>query len=460
MTDARNLREMALEILLEAEKTGAYPNMLLKQTLDKYPYMEKQERAFLTRLVEGTVERRLTLDYYIDAVSRTPVKKMKPVIRSIMRMASYQLLYMDSVPESAACNEAVKLAQKKGFSALKGFVNGVLRNLARQKEAIPLPDGQKEPVRALSIQYSVPEWLTEKLLEIYGKPAVEDMFASFYENEGKITVRVNNSRISTRECRELIEKDGVCVKAAPYVENAFEISGYDSLQALEAFQKGYIQVQDVSSMLVGLAAAPKNGDRVLDICAAPGGKSLHIADILCGSGYVEARDLTEYKIGLIRENIERSGFDNISVKCADACVFDEYLKESADIVIADLPCSGLGVLKKKSDIKYRISQKEINDLVLLQRKILGNAAEYVKPGGTLVYSTCTVTKEENEEQTKWIMENLPLEPVSLEEVISPELMKWSKNNCELQLLPGRDHMDGFFLAKFKKSNCSADENKV
>ena len=204
MTNSLNLREMALEILLEVEKNGAYPNVLLKQTLDKYLYMEKQERAFLTRLVEGTVERKLTLDYYLNSVSKTPVNKMKPVMRCIMRMAAYQIFYMDAVPESAACNEAVKLAQRKGFSTLKGFVNGVLRNLSRQKDEIALPDEAKEPVKAMSVQYSVPEWLVEKVVKDYGMVNAKNMFASLYENVGATTIRVNNSKISTEECAKLL----------------------------------------------------------------------------------------------------------------------------------------------------------------------------------------------------------------------------------------------------------------
>lgn len=450
MTNSLNLREMALEILLEAEKNGAYPNVLLKQTLDKYLYMEKQERAFLTRLVEGTVERKITLEYYLDSVSKTPVKKMKPVIRCIMRMAAYQIFYMDSVPDSAACNEAVKLAQKKGFHTLKGFVNGVLRNLARQKEEILLPDEEKEPLKALSVLYSVPEWLVEKVASDHGMENAKNMFQSLYENIGATTIRVNNSRISTEECRKLLEKEGISVKKAPYVENALEISGYDSLNDIEAFEKGYFQVQDVSSMMVGLAAAPKKGDCVIDVCAAPGGKSIHIADLLCGTGHVEARDLTDYKIGLINENIERCGLKNMTAKKADACIFDETVKGSADIVIADLPCSGLGVLKKKSDIKYRMTPSQIDELVKLQREILKNAADYVKPGGTLIYSTCTVAKEENDGQVDWILENLPLKPVSLNGCIAQEALEHAEREGCLQLLPGREKTDGFFLAKFQK----------
>lgn len=450
MTNSLNLREMALEILLEVEKNGAYPNVLLKQTLDKYLYMEKQERAFLTRLVEGTVERKLTLEYYINNVSKTPVNKMKPVIRCIMRMAAYQIFYMNNVPDSAACNEAVKLAQKKGFHTLKGFVNGVLRNLSRQKDQILFPDEEKEPIRALSVQYSVPEWLVEKMIKDYGMDDAKKMFSSLYENVSATTIRVNNSKISTEECAELLRKENVQVNKAPYVENALEISGYDSLILLESFQKGYFQVQDVSSMLVGLAAAPKENDIVIDVCAAPGGKSIHVADLLKGTGHVEARDLTDYKVSLIEENISRCGFTNISAKKKDACVLEEASQNTADIVIADLPCSGLGVLKKKSDIKYRMSQSQIEELVGLQRNILKNAVTYVKTGGTLIYSTCTVAKEENDLQVDWILEQLPLKLVSLKGCIDDKLLENTNREGCLQILPGREKADGFFLAKFRK----------
>ena len=441
---------MALEILLEVERNGAYPNVLLKQTLDKYLYMEKQERAFLTRLVEGTVERKLTLDYYLNQVSKTPVNKMKPVIRCIMRMAAYQIFYMDAVPDSAACNEAVKLAQKKGFQTLKGFVNGVLRNLSRQKDSMIMPDAVKESVKAFSVQYSVPEWMVEKVIKDYGIENAKNMFASLYENVGATSIRVNNSKISTEECIKLLEKEGVHVEKAFYVENALEISGYDSLAFLESFEKGYFQVQDVSSMLVGLAADPKPGDKIIDICAAPGGKSIHVADLLKGTGHVEARDLTDYKVSLIEENITRCEFENISAKRADALILDEAAKETADIVIADLPCSGLGVLKKKSDIKYRMGQSQIEELAQLQRDILKNAVTYVKSGGTLIYSTCTIAKEENDLQVDWILENLPLQLVSFEGCLCEEVLENTDREGVLQLLPGREKTDGFFLAKFRK----------
>ena len=203
-------------------------------------------------------------------------------------------------------------------------------------------------------------------------------------------------------------------------------------------------------MLVGLAAAPKAGDKVIDVCAAPGGKSIHAADLLKCTGHVEARDLTDYKVGLIQENIYRCGFGNITAKRMDACVLDEASKESADVVIADLPCSGLGVLKKKSDIKYRMTQEQIEELAELQREILKNAVTYVKTGGTLIYSTCTIAKEENDQQVDWILENLPLELVSLRDCIDEQLLESMEREGCLQILPGREKADGFFLAKFRK----------
>ena len=192
------------------------------------------------------------------------------------------------------------------------------------------------------------------------------------------------------------------------------------------------------------------GERVLDLCAAPGGKSIHVADLLNGTGHVESRDLTDYKVGLIEENIFSCGFKNVTAKRTDALILDETVKESADIVIADLPCSGLGVLKKKSDIKYRMTQSQIEELVQFQRAILKNAVTYVKSGGTLIYSTCTIAKEENDLQVDWILENLPLQLVSLEGCVCEELLKECEREGVLQLLPGREKTDGFFLAKFQK----------
>ena len=403
MTDREkvNVRGLALEVLLEVTEQKEYSHLALRGALEKYQYLEKQDRAFLTRLAEGTVERLLELDYIINRFSKVPVHKMKPVIRGILRMSVYQIKYMDRIPDAAVCNEAVKLAGKKGFSSLKGFVNGVLRNISRNLGTVEYPD--------LSVKYSTPEWIVQQWTDEYGEETARKMLESQYE-ERPITVRVNLHRISRESLMERLASEGVRARKVEGIDCALEISGYDYL-----------------------AAAPRRGDYCIDVCAAPGGKSLHLADLLDGTGMVEARDLTEYKVQLIEENIARSGMTNIRAVQWDATVPDEVSAGKADVVLADLPCSGLGVLNKKRDLKYRMTPEQEKELVHLQRRILETVQQYVKPGGTLVYSTCTVHREENEGNTAWFLEHFPF---VLKE--------------QIQMLPGRDPWDGFYIAKMEK----------
>ena len=374
---------------------------------------------------------------------------MKPVIRTILRSAVYQILYMDSVPNSAVCNEAVKLAAKKGFVNLKGFVNGVLRNIDRNVNDIQYPK-QDNMVEYLSIKYSMPTWILEKWKKSYDWETIERILQGFLQEKGTI-IRCNLNRISKEDLKKKLEAEGVTVTQHPYLEYALEISGYDYLGDLESFEDGDFQVQDLSSMLVAEIAAPKEGDYVIDVCAAPGGKSLHIADKLHGTGHVEARDLTDYKVDLIWDNIERSQMKNVEAVRHDALVYDEDSKEKADIVIADLPCSGLGVIGKKADIKYKMTEETQRELAKLQKNILQIVHRYVKPGGTLVYSTCTINEEENMENVRWFLQQNPeFESVSVEPVLCEELKKSVKEGC-LQLLPGIHESDGFFIAAFRKN---------
>ena len=436
-----NIRENILEILMEINEEGEYSHIAIRRGLEKLLYLPKQERAFLTRVCEGTTEYRLQIDYIIDQFSSVKVEKMKPVIRNILRSAVYQMRWMDSVPDSAVCNEAVKLAQKKGFYNLKGFVNGVLRN----KEQLKFP-GEDRPVDALSVRYSMPRWLVERWIGQYGRKTTEIMLADFMK-ERPTTVRCRQYMTSREVAVKSMEEQGVKVEQAPYLDYAYYISGYDYLPSLESFFLGRIQPQDVSSMLVGEIAAPKEGSYCIDLCAAPGGKSLHLADKLKGTGRVEARDLTEYKVDLIRENIERSGLENIYARRKDALVFDPADKDAADLVLADVPCSGYGVIGHKTDIKYKMTPAKEADLVLLQRRILHNAAQCVQPGGTLIYSTCTINPRENEENVRWFLEQYPFEAESLNPYLPEELRGGTAEEGWLQLLPGIHKCDGFFIAR-------------
>ena len=442
-------RELVLGVLLEVTRDGEYSHISLRNVLTKYQYLDKRDRAFITRVVEGTLEHMIEIDYIINQFSKVKVNKMKPVIRCILRSAVYQLKYMDSVPNSAACNEAVKLATKKGFASLKGFVNGVLRSIERNLAQITYPK-EENLFEYLSVKYSMPEWILNKWLTQYDRATVETMLADF-QAEKPTTIRVNRNVMSKEMLIESLEKQGVHVENHPYHDDALWISSYDYLADLDSFQEGAFHVQDISSMLVAHLANPQEGDVVIDVCAAPGGKSLHMAELLRGTGHVEARDLTDYKVNLIWDNIERSGMKNIEAVRQDATVFDEASVEKADIVVADLPCSGLGVLGKKTDLKYKMTEQTQNDLVELQRDILSKVKSYVKTGGILIYSTCTINKDENMGNVDWFLsENQEFELVSVKEDLCEELRKSVIREGCLQLLPGVHKSDGFFIAKFKK----------
>ena len=434
-------RELILDIILEILEYGGYSHVVLKKALDKHQYLEKQNRAFITRVAEGTLEYLLTIDAVIDQCSKTKVKKMKPVIRTILRMSVYQILKMDRIPDSAVCDEAVKLAVKRKFHGLKGFVNGVLRTISREKETFVFTDWSRK--------YSMPDWIIELWKQQYPAETVERMLQAFLE-ERPTSVRCNLDRASMEEILHSLEQDHVTVQKNPLADHALLLSGYDYLDAVSAFRNGWITVQDVSSSFVGEAADPKPGDVVLDVCGAPGGKSLHIADKLAGTGQVVVRDLTENKILLVEDNIRRTGFTNIRAEVWDALEKDPSWEKQADIVIADLPCSGLGIIGKKPDIKYQVTKEDLEDLAELQKDILSVVWNYVKPGGKLIYSTCTIDHLENEDQRNWILETLPFEPVSIEGAFGSQVAEETMKDGYVQLLPGRYPCDGFFISAFRR----------
>ena len=419
-----NVRAIALETLIEILEHGQFSHIYLKAVLDKYGYLEKSERAFLTRLVNGVVERKLQLDFIIDSFSKTKVKKMKPVIRTIMRMGAYEIFYMDSVPDSATCNEYVKLAKKKGFSGLSGFVNGVLRNTSRQKDTVKFT--------SLSTEYSMPQWIVEKWTGDYGKEQAEKILKGFLVQED-LCIRVNLSKVTRDELKENLEKQGITVRICDTVPSALYISNFDSVNAIPQFKDGLFYVQDYSSQLVAYKAGIKADDNVVDVCAAPGGKALHAAEI-ANNGQVLARDLTDAKVAIINENILRTKADNIKAEKWDATEFDENSENKYDVVIADLPCSGLGIIRKKPDIKYNQTKESLDELVALQTKILDTVCRYVKSGGVLCYSTCTINKDENENQVNNFLSSHS---------------EFKMENSE-QLLPDKDH-DGFYICVMKKN---------
>lgn len=508
MTKDVNIRALALETLTEIDRESKTASDAIQATLRNYQYLDKKDRSFYTRICQGTLEYRIQLDYLLNQVSRTPMNKCKPYIRNLLRMSLYQIRYMDRVANEAVCNEAVKLAKKKGFQNLSGFVNGVLRNLIRQQERLSLPerpvkspdDSQgaltqeritqeritqkpitqeqynKELQTYLSVTYSMPEWLVEQFLNWYSEDIAETMFRAFLK-EAPLSVRVNLLKKTVEDVKQELETAGIHVEHGSYCTNILQLSEYNYLKRIPAFREGSITVQDESSCLQGYLIPMeevyhklKSEDNIqqknlciLDICAAPGGKTMYAAEQLqavagsAASGCVIARDVSEAKIERIRENIERMGYENIRLQVWDALQSDEALIGKVDILIADVPCSGLGVLGRKQDIRYRMKPEQLSELVKLQRQILEVAVPYLKPDGILIYSTCTLNPKENQEQVQWMQRRLGLETVSLKDCLPQRLVQEVEcqpgtdlENGYCTLLPGLQTCDGFFFAKLKK----------
>lgn len=447
---AVNSREIILDMLLDICEKGEYSHMVLRQTLRKYQYLDKRDRAFITRITEGTIENRILIDYVIDKFSKVKVKKMKPLIRNLLRMSVYQIMFMDSVPVSATCNEAVKLAIKRSFGQLRGFVNGVLRAVIREKDNIKLPNASESIVDYLNVVYSMPTWIVEQLIVQYGMEEASRIIKSVSNHDDSICVRANTSKASLSNIIKLLEEDALEVIKSDIYENCLYLKNVDYLENIQAFNEGLISVQDLSSMLVAVIANPKKDDVCLDLCAAPGGKALHLWELMNGSGKVIARDISEHKVGLIEENIDRTEALGVVAEVYDATILDKEMIEKADIVIADLPCSGLGIMGKKSDIKYNITLESQKELVKLQRDILANAWQYVKKGGTLIYSTCTLNKEENIENAKFIEDNFPMKRVDISSYVPEGFCDGTGKDGYIQMLPGINGTDGFFISRFER----------
>ncbi len=411
-------RELSLDILLSVTNGQVYSHIALRDVLDKYAYFEKGKRSLIKRLVEGVLENMLLLDEIIGQFSSVPVKKQKPVIRNLLRMAVYEIFYMDGIPAHASVNEAVKLAERKGFRNLKGFVNGVLRSIERNRESLSMPD-------SLSIRYSMPEWIVDRWTEAYGKAKTEELLQSFFGSQ-PLTVHLTKQP-RPEEAQEAYaaavaawEAEGVRATPVETLSGAFFLSGIERLPAMQTFRDGLFFVQDLSSMKALSEIPMQPGMQVLDLCGAPGGKSLFLAGRIGDEGSVTCRDLTDTKVSMIRENVERCHLLNMHAEISDARIFDPAWESRADLVIADLPCSGLGVLSRKPEIRYRITLQDITALAALQREILSVAVRYVKPGGMLFYSTCTITREENEDNASWLLSTFPAFTRLKEQQLFPE----------------------------------------
>lgn len=442
-------RETALKILYAIDKSGAYSNIALNKKLDNIK-LSNLDKAFITELVYGTLKWKLSIDYIIEKFSSVRIKKLSPWILNILRLGVYQLIYMSKIPESAACNESVNLARRYGHSASSRYVNAVLRNIARSKEQIEYPDKNKDFSFYLSIRYSHPEWMVKNWLNRFGECFTEELLKSNNETP-PLSIRVNTLKTSREELQAQLEKEGIETQRAKYIENALIINNPSSITKMEAFSKGLFQVQDESSMMVAKILDPKPGQLVIDVCSAPGGKATHIAELMQNKGQVLARDVHEHKIGLIEEAALRLGIDIINAEVFDAQQEDARLMGKADGVLVDAPCTGLGIIRRKPDIKWTRTQKDLDEIVKLQEKILNISSRYVKPGGVLVYSTCTIEPKENEELVNnFLKDNRNFELEDISGVLPKGLEKDTEKEGYIQLYPNVDDVDGFFISKLRR----------
>lgn len=436
-------RRIALSVLRKVTEGGAYASLTLDEVLQGSG-LNSADRRLVSRLVYDTLDHLLYLDHALSQVMAREDTDIK--LKNILRLGACQILLEDRIPESAATNTCVELCRELGMEGLKGVCNGILRNLVRKKDELIWPDPETEPDKAFSLKCSVPEWLAKKLRADYGGEA--EKVAGFRNGENYVTVRPNLTRMNDAGMEELLAKK-IWGREKTEVPYAWRITGAMDIGRDSDFTGGNFSIQSESSVMAALAADVRRGKTVLDCCAAPGGKTCLMAEIMGGTGRVQAWDIHEHRVQLIAAQAKRLGLENIRPIVRDASVFREDLTESMDTVLLDAPCSGLGVMAEKPDIRLRVTEESVAELIALQAKLLDTVCRYVKPGGTLVYSTCSVLKDENERQTAAFLEKHPeFEAVPLPDSIPEKYRRYADPG--LQLLPYRDGVEGFYICRMKR----------
>ncbi|MFI8686322.1 16S rRNA (cytosine(967)-C(5))-methyltransferase RsmB [Rossellomorea sp. NPDC077527] len=440
----KTVREAALDVIEAVEKNQSYSNLLLHSVIEKNELPSK-DIGLLTELTYGTIQRKMTLDFYLAPFIKG---KLDDWVRQLLRLSLYQLVYLDRIPDRAVFYEAVEIAKKRGHKGISGLVNGVLRSI--QRKGLPTLDSIKDPVERVSIETSHPYWLVKRWTEQFGLEKTRKMCETNLIAPNQ-SARVNTTKISREELVHQLTESGNEVKESPIVPEAVQ-SLRGNIAKTEAYLNGQCTIQDESSMLVSYALKLEEGLRVLDACAAPGGKTTHIAEKLSGTGEVQALDLHKHKVKLIDENASRLGLSNVKTSALDSRKAGEkFEKESFDRILVDAPCSGLGVLRRKPDIKYAKKESDLHSLQKIQLDILSAVAPLLKKDGLLVYSTCTVDRNENEGTVSSFLSDHP-DFVShpLDEL--PETVRPFLDGDQLQIFPQDFGGDGFFISCFRKKN--------
>lgn len=440
-----NARRLALNVLTDVREKGAYASLALGERL-RAAHLSPEDRRLATGLVYGTLENQLQIDYALDRLMDHPTRE--PVQRDILRMGAYQILFLDRVPDSAAVDEAVKLTRAMGMEAACGFINAVLRNLSRGKDEIAWPDREADPVAYLSVMGSMPRWLVDKLVAAYG-PEEAGRVILYREEEHPVCVRPNFTRLSDAEFEALLQEKGWRAERG-LAPHAWLIYGAGDLAADADYRAGRFSIQGQSSMLAAEALEARPGMKVLDACAAPGGKSAYLCEQMQLTGRVYAWELHEKRAQLLEGVRRRLGLDNLRISVRDALDFRPDLEGALDGVLLDAPCAGLGVLSQKPDIKLRLKEEDIPAIVDTQGRLIDTVCRYVRPGGALVYSTCSLLPEENADRVRTFLQahpNFTLEPLPTS---FPEELRARQTPCGLQLLGCRDGVEGFFIARMRR----------
>lgn len=438
-----NTRDIALNIITDIIDNNAYNNLALKKALHQNNFIRREDKAFITEIVNGTLRNIIYIDYIIEQFSSVKLKKIKPFLLNLIRISVYQIKFMDRVPEFAICNEAVLIAKKRGYSKLSGFVNGILRNIIRNKNNLNLPDEKEESLKYLSTVYSYPQWIIKKWLNEYDYSFVKDICIKNNINPD-ITICVNRLKTDSDKLKNFLEQKSINVSDSIYCNYALHLSKTSDISNLDEYNNGFFHVQDESSMIAVDILDPQSGELIIDVCAAPGGKSLVCAEKMKNNGIIKSRDIYEHKLKLINDTAKRLGISIIQTQNIDATILDKSSIRKADRVLADVPCSGLGMIRKRADIKLKKNESDIKSLQQLQRKILTISSEYVKLNGIFVYSTCTISKEENIDNINWFIENFPFE---LEDISHLLPNKLESKKGYIQLYPNVHNTDGFFIAR-------------
>ena len=445
MDQARNI---ALKILYNIEQNQAYSNLALNQEITKNrKQLNEKDIGLISQIVYGVTTWKLTIDEIIKKYSKIKIKKISPWIKNILRMGIYQIIFLDKIPKSAAVNESVTLAKRYGHKASSNYVNAILRKV--EKSDYEELKNEKDQIKRISLTTSMPEWIIKKLIKQKNIEEVEKICKASNE-QAKISIRINTLKTSKIKLKEILKKENIEVEEA-ILEDFLYINKAKNIENLESFKQGLYIIQDEVAALPSIIIEPKENETILDACSSPGGKTTYMAQIMKNNGEIEAWDIHEHRTKLIEQNAKRLGITNIKTQVKNATKYDSKYKEKFDKILLDVPCLGLGVIKRKPDIKWQKNEEDIKEIKQIQKAILDTCSKYVKKGGIIIYSTCSILKEENEEIVEEFLKNN-------KEFQKQKIKFKNENNYFKRFLEKNSYLevyqnektDGFFIAKIQR----------